>query len=92
MFGFAKALIAAKQANNGLRDQRAAFDCKCMNVRDIVMRANKCSAFRGSQQYRSLGGDPGNVVAIGQSVGGSSIALHLLSCSGTRGVPFQKAM
>ena len=40
----------------------------------------------------AFGGDPGNVVAIGQSVGASSIALHIVSYLGKRGVPFQKAM
>lgn len=40
----------------------------------------------------AFGGDPGNVIAVGQSVGASSIALHTISYSGTRGVPFQKAM
>ncbi|KAL8706321.1 MAG: hypothetical protein Q9201_000640 [Fulgogasparrea decipioides] len=75
IFGFAtsKALVAAKQANNGLRDQRAAFDWIRNNI-------------------KAFGGDPGNVIAIGQSVGASSIALHLVSYSGARGVPFQKAM
>ncbi|KAL8721303.1 MAG: hypothetical protein Q9181_007741 [Wetmoreana brouardii] len=74
VFGFAtsKALVTAKQANNGLRDQRAAFDWVHDNI-------------------KAFGGDPSNVIAIGQSVGASSIALHLVS-SGTRGVPFQKAM
>ena len=40
----------------------------------------------------AFGGDPGNVVAVGQSVGAMAIGLHLLSYSGTRGVPFQKAV
>ena len=40
----------------------------------------------------TFGGDPGNVVAVGQSVGAMSIGLHLLSYSGTQGVPFQKAV
>ncbi|KAL6720892.1 hypothetical protein ACLMJK_002817 [Lecanora helva] len=68
VFGFAtnKALRDAKQANNGIRDQRVAFE--------------------------SFGGDPKNVIAVGQSVGASSIALHLVSYSGKQGVPFQKAM
>ena len=39
-----------------------------------------------------FGGNPGNVVAVGQSVGGMAIGLHLVSYSGTQGVPFQKAM
>lgn len=39
-----------------------------------------------------FGGDPDNVVAVGQSVGAASIALHLVSYAGKRGVPFQKAM
>lgn len=39
-----------------------------------------------------FGGDPGNVVAVGQSVGAMAIGLHLVSYSGTQGVPFQKAM
>ena len=45
-----------------------------------------------SDNIGAFGGDPGNVVALGQSVGASSIGLHLVSYSGTRGVPFQKAM
>ncbi|KAL9112657.1 MAG: hypothetical protein Q9187_007740 [Circinaria calcarea] len=40
----------------------------------------------------AFGGDPENVTAIGQSVGASSIGLHLVSYKGRRGVPFQKAM
>lgn len=40
----------------------------------------------------AFGGDPGNVVAVGQSVGAMSVGLHLLSYSGTQGVPFQKAV
>ena len=40
----------------------------------------------------AFGGDPGNVVAVGQSVGAMAIGLHLVSYSGTRGVPFQKAV
>jgi len=53
VFGFAtsKALIAAKQAINGLRDQRAAFDCKCMIISDTVIYANNYSASRGSRKY-----------------------------------------
>lgn len=40
----------------------------------------------------AFGGDPGNVVAIGHSVGASAIGFHLTSYRGSRGVPFQKAM
>ena len=40
----------------------------------------------------AFGGDPNKVSAIGHSVGGSSIGLHLTSYGGKRGVPFQKAM
>ncbi len=40
----------------------------------------------------AFGGDPGNVVAVGQSVGAMAIGLHLISYSGALGVPFQKAM
>ena len=40
----------------------------------------------------AFGGDPENVMAVGQSVGASSIGLHIISYSGTRGVPFHKAM
>ena len=40
----------------------------------------------------AFGGDPENVVAIGQSVGGLAIGLHLVSYQGKHGVPFQKAM
>lgn len=39
-----------------------------------------------------FGGDPENIVAIGQSVGASSIGLHIVSYDGKRGDPFQKAM
>lgn len=56
--------------------------CARTDVRHLGVRNN----------IEAFGGDPGNVVAIGQSVGASSIALHLLSYPGTRGVPFQKAM
>ena len=41
---------------------------------------------------KAFGGDPENVSAVGQSVGASSIGLHLISYHGKRGVPFQKAM
>lgn len=40
----------------------------------------------------AFGGDPNNVVAVGQSVGAMAIGLHLVSYSGKRGVPFQKAV
>lgn len=40
----------------------------------------------------AFGGDPDNIVAMGQSVGASSIGLHLTSYKGIRGVPFQKAI
>lgn len=40
----------------------------------------------------AFGGDPGQVTAIGQSVGGAHIGLHLTSYRGEKGVPFQKAM
>lgn len=40
----------------------------------------------------AFGGDPENVVAVGQSVGAMAIGLHLVSYAGTEGVPFQKAM
>ena len=40
----------------------------------------------------AFGGDSGNIVAIGQSVGATSIGLHLVSYRGTQGVPFQKAL
>ena len=40
----------------------------------------------------AFGGDLNNIAAVGQSVGASSIGLHLVSFSGTQGVPFQKAM
>ena len=40
----------------------------------------------------AFGGDPENIVAIGQSVGASSIGLHIVSYEGKQGVPFQKAM
>lgn len=39
-----------------------------------------------------FGGDPGNVVAVGQSVGASSIGLHIVSYDGKQGIPFQKAV
>lgn len=40
----------------------------------------------------AFGGDPGNVLAVGQSIGASSIGLHIVSYNGKQGVPFQKAM
>lgn len=40
----------------------------------------------------AFGGDSNNVVAVGQSVGAMAIGLHLVSYSGKRGVPFQKAV
>lgn len=40
----------------------------------------------------AFGGDPDNITAMGQSVGASSIGLHLTSYRGQRGVPFHKAM
>lgn len=44
------------------------------------------------ENIEAFGGNPGNVVAVGQSVGAMAIGLHLVSYSGTQGVPFQKAM
>ncbi|KAL8716024.1 MAG: hypothetical protein Q9225_006286 [Loekoesia sp. 1 TL-2023] len=75
IYGYAtsKALIAKKHTNNGLRDQRTAFEW----IRDNI---------------EAFGGDPENVTAIGQSVGASSIGLHLTSYRGKKGVPFQKAI
>lgn len=40
----------------------------------------------------AFGGDPENIVAIGQSVGAMAIGLHLVSYGGNQGVPFHKAM
>ena len=40
----------------------------------------------------AFGGEPNNIMAIGQSVGAMAIGLHLTSFGGNRGVPFQKAM
>lgn len=39
-----------------------------------------------------FGGDPAQVTAIGQSVGGSDIGLQMTAFGGARGVPFQKAV
>lgn len=75
IYGYAasKALIDRRHANNGLRDQRAAFEWVRRNI-------------------AAFGGDPDNVTAMGQSVGASSIGLHLTSYRGQRGVPFHKAI
>ena len=40
----------------------------------------------------AFGGDPENIVAVGQSVGAMAIGLHLVSYGGNQGVPFHKAM
>ena len=54
---------------------------------------DQLSAFEWVRDHISaFGGDPEQVTAIGQSVGGAHIGLHLTSYRGTRGVPFQKAM
>ncbi|KAI4179946.1 MAG: hypothetical protein L6R41_007554 [Letrouitia leprolyta] len=75
IYGYAtsRALIDKKHANNGLKDQRAAFEWVKNNI-------------------AAFGGDPDNITAMGQSVGASSIGLHLTSYRGQRGVPFHKAM
>ncbi len=40
----------------------------------------------------AFGGDPENIIAVGQSVGAMAIGLHLVSYGGNQGVPFHKAM
>ena len=40
----------------------------------------------------TFGGDPSKVTVVGDSVGASSIGLHITSYAGERGVPFQKAI
>lgn len=59
-------LIAAKQANAGLRDQRAAFECMHITSTNrssvLILRGN----LGISDNIGAFGGDPGNVVALGQ--------------------------
>ena len=51
------------------------------------------TVIRGVQEnIEAFGGDSQRVSAVGQSVGASSIALHLVSYRGKIGVPFQKAI
>lgn len=93
VFGYAtnEALRAARQGNVGLRDQRAAFDCIYRKSHErVILYANESSGIHDN--IDTFGGDPGNVAAVGQSVGAMAIGLHLVSYSGTQGVPFQKAM
>lgn len=93
VFGYAanEALRAAKQGNAGLRDQRAAFDCMYRKSHErVILYTNESSGIHDN--IDAFGGDPGNVAAVGQSVGAMAIGLHLVSYSGTQGVPFQKAM
>ncbi|KAL8933894.1 MAG: hypothetical protein Q9216_006169, partial [Gyalolechia sp. 2 TL-2023] len=68
----------------GYATSKALIDKKHANVglRDQRVRRN----------IAAFGGDPENMTAIGQSVGASSIGLHLTSYRGKQGVPFQKAM
>lgn len=55
VFGFAtnKALIAEKQANAGLRDQRAAFECKYSDYQSELSKL-KLGRRRDSRQYWSV--------------------------------------
>jgi hypothetical protein len=57
VFGYAtnKALVAMKQANAGLRDQRAAFECKYNNYGKVIF-ANAGGTRRVTRQYRSFWG------------------------------------
>lgn len=93
VFGYAvtEALRAAKQTNVGLRDQRAAFDCRYRYfTNELIFELMKTPGVHDN--IEAFGGNPENVVAVGQSVGAMAIDLHLVSYSGTQGVPFQKAM
>ena len=92
VFGYAssKALTQAKHTNVGLRDQRLAFECKSGYPRLDQLDLTQWEGIRDN--IGVFGGDPENVVAVGQSVGAMAIGLHLISYSGKRGVPFQKAM
>ncbi|KAI4114398.1 MAG: hypothetical protein LQ338_008012, partial [Usnochroma carphineum] len=62
------------------------------NGQPIIFVAINYRLGRIRENIAVFGGDPENVTAIGQSVGASSIALHLTSYRGRKGVPFQKAV
>ena len=94
VFGFAtnKPLKAVKNTNAGLRDQRAAFECEYISSLDIMAVLIPTGYPGVRDNIAPFGGDSGNIVAVGQSVGASSIGLHIVSYDGTQGVPFHKAM
>lgn len=62
-------------------------------MRDINGMTHDLTTTSGVRDnIEAFGGDSNNVVAVGQSVGAMAIGLHLVSYSGKRGVPFQKAV
>ncbi|KAL9069592.1 MAG: hypothetical protein Q9157_006104 [Trypethelium eluteriae] len=62
------------------------------NGQPVIWVAINYRLGRVRDNIAAFGGEPRNIVAIGQSVGAMSIGLHMTSFSGNRGVPFQKAM
>lgn len=86
------ALKAAKHTNAGLRDQIVAFECEHVDMLNESMALTLQQNTGVRDNIAAFGGDPDNVIAIGQSVGANAIGMHIVSYEGKRGVPFQKAM
>lgn len=69
--------------NKALRDARSA---------NVGLRDQRAAFEWVRENIAAFGGDPGRVTAVGQSVGASSLGLHLTSFRGEKGVPFDQAM
>ena len=57
-----------------------------------LFRANAASRTGIHNNIEAFGGNPDDVIAIGQSAGAISVGLHMTSYLGKQGVPFQKAV
>lgn len=73
----------------GFATSKALLDAKHTNA---GVRDQRAALEWVRDNIESFGGDPQRVTAIGQSVGGSDIALQLLAFGGKDDVPFQQAI